>query len=233
MIDLNNVTLVSIDGIGKTDNHLKALKYSCKEIKFGDIKFFCPNNFGDKSFYKYISILPIDYDGYNQFCLTKLVDYIDTDYVLIVQDDGFIINPHLWNNDFLKYDYIGAPWPKDHLFFNSKRWPIVHQKLLESNIQYHVGNGGFSLRSKKLLNDVKNLYKPEYNNIPEDVLICIAVRKELENNKNVFAPFDIAKLFSCESIFVENFYANTKSTFGFHGRETHKAEVNKLNTIKL
>ena len=41
----------------------------------------------------------------------ELNNYIDTDFVLIVQHDGFIINPSSWNDDFLK---IG--WPKNFNF---------------------------------------------------------------------------------------------------------------------
>ena len=37
--------------------------------------------------------------------------------MLIVQDDGFIINKNLWDEEFLSYDYIGAPWPLDEKWF--------------------------------------------------------------------------------------------------------------------
>ena len=53
--------------------------------------------------------------------------------MLIIQHDGFILNHKAWDNEFLNYDYIGAP----------VYW--MGNKLIE------VGNGGFSLRSKKLL----------------------------------------------------------------------------------
>ena len=43
---------------------------------------------------------------YSSFILKELNNYIDTDFVLIVQHDGFIINPSSWNDDFLK-----IPWP--------------------------------------------------------------------------------------------------------------------------
>lgn len=233
MLNLDNITLVSVDGVAKNSNHLKALKYSCNGIKFGDVKFFCNTNFGKSDFYSHIQIPKLTYDEYNKFCLIDLVKHIDTEFIIIVQDDGFITHPDKWNPDYQQYDYIGAPWPKEHLFFNTKRWPIVHNKLCESDVKYHIGNGGFTLRSKNLLNSIKDLYSSEHKDIPEDVLICIAFRKLLENKGFIFAPYDIAKTFSCESIFVENEYHDPNNTFGFHGRDTHKQYVNLLNSLEL
>ncbi len=232
-IQLKDVTLISIDGVGKDENHLKALKYSCNQIDFGAVKFLCPTNFGNNDFYTYEKIEPMSYNQYNEFCLIKMADYIDTKYALIVQDDGFVINPSLWKDEFLNYDYIGAPWPKEHLFFNTRRWPMVHSELVKSNVTYHVGNGGFCLRSKKLMNAVKQLYKQEYYEIPEDGLICIGMRSELENQGCVFCPFELARVFSCESQNVEGIYTQTKDTFGFHGRDTHRLDVSRLNSVYL
>lgn len=74
-----------------------------------------------------------------------MTDYVDTDYCLIIHDDGFIVNPHLWTDDFLKYDYIGAPW---YLGINrGLTWLQDRHNL--------VGNGGFCIRSKKLMNELK------------------------------------------------------------------------------
>lgn len=233
MLDLNNVTLVTIDGVGKTSDALKALKYSCSSIKYGDVLYFSTKNWSNDNFYKFIKIPELTYDEYNKFCLVELEKYIKTEFVLLVQDDGFVHNPSKWKNEYLNYDYIGAPWPKEHLFYNTKRWPLMHSKLCESNVSYHVGNGGFTLRSKKLLKQVSKLYNETYKNIPEDVLICIGFRKILESFNLKFAPFEVAKTFSCESIYVENETTYSNSTFGFHGRETHSSLVSLLNTVEL
>ena len=197
MLELKNVTLISIDGTGRDANHLKALKYSSQNIKFGDVKFIGVKDFGKQNFYSYVPIEQMDYNNYNKFCITRLSEFIDTDYALIVQDDGFVVNPVHWSNDNYEYDYIGAPWPKNHLFSNTQRWPMIHTKLVESNMNYHVGNGGFSFRSNKLIKEIKNLYNDEYLNIPEDALICIGFRKQLEIMNFKFAPYHIAKKFSC------------------------------------
>ena len=49
------------------------------------------------------------YADYNKRCVSELNNYFDTDFCLIVQFDGKIINPSAWTNDFFNYDYIGAP----------------------------------------------------------------------------------------------------------------------------
>ena len=75
-----------------------------------------------------VQIPKLDLQGYSLWCIRELWRHVSTDYVLIVQADGYILNPHLWSDDFL-CDFIGPPWPRQH----SHTFP--------------VGNGGFSIRS--------------------------------------------------------------------------------------
>lgn len=83
--------------------------------------------------------------------IKELNKYIETSYVLIIQYDGFILNPDAWTDEFLEYDYIGAPW-----------WYTD---------DCNVGNGGFSLRSKKLLEILAN-DDSILETHPEDHHIC-------------------------------------------------------------
>ncbi|SAL48353.1 hypothetical protein AWB74_02212 [Caballeronia arvi] len=41
--------------------------------------------------------------------LFALWRFIETEYALIVQDDGWILDIGNWSDEFLSYDYIGAP----------------------------------------------------------------------------------------------------------------------------
>ena len=127
---------------------------------------------------------------YNEIIIQQLPRDLLCDFVLIIQYDGFIINPHLFDPIFLNFDYIGAPW--FHLD------------------QYNVGNGGFSLRSKKLINFVSQLSALDYN-VPEDMLICQNLRSAGILNKFSFAPQDLANIFSYEHP------KPSHDTFGFHG----------------
>ena len=43
---------------------------------------------------------------YSKFCLTELPSLITTDFVLIIQLDGYILNMDAWKDTFLDYDYI-------------------------------------------------------------------------------------------------------------------------------
>jgi hypothetical protein len=78
--------------------------------------------------------------AYSIFMLTKCHEYIDTDRVLIIQRDGWILNPESFDPAWLELDYIG---------------PLF--------VQYDkVGSGGFSLRSKKIMQEAAKLL-PEWD----------------------------------------------------------------------
>ncbi|MDE6636463.1 MAG: hypothetical protein K2K09_07675, partial [Lachnospiraceae bacterium] len=92
---------------------IKALEYSMQWIEFGEVvlithrrPFMLPKGIT----YKHTSKLT-DIDCFNYKMVYELADYIDTDYVLLVHADGFVIHPESWRDEFLQYDYIGAPWP--------------------------------------------------------------------------------------------------------------------------
>ena len=135
MIDLSMIDLISINCVNPEES-VKALLYSSEKIKFGSIKLFShikPSNLPDH--FEFIQTEKFTHETINWFALNKLPRYIKNDYMLSIQDDGFILNPDNWTNEFLKYDYIGAPWPDLH-------WCKKNR----------VGNGGFVLYSKKFLN---------------------------------------------------------------------------------
>ncbi len=142
-------------------------------------------------------------DEYSKFMLYDLTKYITTEYALVVQYDGYVLRPKQWHTIFLKYDYIGAPWEKDAHFTKDGK-----------NVR--VGNGGFSLRSKKLLNIFNDLQLPFTDNgtgfYNEDGMISNYYRKELEQHGIRYAPVEIASLFSCEVICPDSY----PKPFGFH-----------------
>ena len=117
--------------------------------------------------------------------IRDLINYFDTDYVLVAQWDGFVWNPDLWEDAFLDYDYIGAPWPDSLLTHGAP-------------LKFNVGNGGFSIRSKRLqqfLADSDNITMHR----AEDVAICQINRAYLETQGFTFAPYEVAERFSLES----------------------------------
>ncbi|WP_431262289.1 DUF5672 family protein [Roseateles chitinivorans] len=127
---------------------------------------------------------------YNLLITRELAKHLSADHVLVIQYDGFVLNADQFSPHFLHYDYIGAPWPNY----------AVNE----------VGNGGFSLRSKRLVHAVAQLDYPDPTEA-EDLFICRTMRETLERAGCRFAPKAIASHFSVE------FPAVPYPTFGFHG----------------
>lgn len=126
---------------------------------------------------------------YSDVLLTGIEEYVQGTHVLIMQWDSFITNPSLWQDHFLDYDYIGPAWPH--------------------HPENPVGNGGFSLRSVKLLKAIK---RPEFvKKHPEDYCICVDNKYFLEKECGIrFAPPELADQFAVER-------APWHEAFGFHG----------------
>jgi len=182
-------SLIIID----TDNYIlakEAVRYSLSRFKFDDLIIFSDiqRHWGDFSIHQINKINSIN--DYNNICINILPHFVKTDFVIIIQYDGFILNPSVWDSFFNNFDYIGAPW------FDQDGWI--------------VGNGGFSFRSMRILEEISNT---AYNSssIPEDVFICKSIRSELINKNFHFAPLEVARRFAFE-------WPNVKwDTFGFHG----------------
>lgn len=77
-----------------------------------------------------VEIIPLNsLIAYSVFMLTRVHQYVNTTHLLTVQRDGWILNSDAWNPEWLNLDYIG---------------PLF--------VQYDkVGSGGFSLRSKRIM----------------------------------------------------------------------------------
>lgn len=208
MIDLKNVTIVAVACV-REERTLKAMQFSMRGINFGSAKLLTSSHNLKDDNIEIINIEHLDYNAYNKFIVYELWKYIDTDYALLIQDDGFVINPSLWREEFFKYDYIGAPWnlPQDEFSFRDAFGNIVR-----------VGNGGFSLRSKKLLSLSTKLnleWKPFFGFYNEDGFFTCHNRHLFEAEGCVYAPVDVAKYFSHEAEIPETIGI---SPFGFHGK---------------
>ena len=129
-------------------------------------------------------------DDYNRLITRRLAEDLRCERVLVIQYDGFVLNANQWSPLFLHYDYLGAPWPQ----FDD----------------CGVGNGGFSLRSRRLVDAVARLDYADLSEA-EDLFICRRARPVLEAAGLRFAPKAVAAHFSVE-------YPGVPwPTFGFHG----------------
>jgi hypothetical protein len=190
--DLRNVTACAVDCLNPSVAAW-ALSKSAALCDFGDVILLTD---AVPPVPPEIRIEKIDHiasrESYSRFMLTELHRYIHTSHLLVVQWDGFVVNPAAWRHEFLDYDYIGARWP----------W---------CSAPYDIGNGGFSLRSARLM---QIMSRPEFavpEGLPEDTAICHTFRSKLETEHGIrFAPADLADEFSHE-------YATVKTpSFGFH-----------------
>lgn len=192
----------------------------------------CPEDFGVPTTWVRIRDCKPPRDQFNlwysNITLRLMPAVVDTDHNIIVQNDGFAVNKSAWTDEFLDYDYIGAPW------------------IWWGPPEEQVGNGGFSLRSRRLydaLIDWRPSYRvegwpnldPKYyspNNrdgLNEDNLLAGPYRKYLEANYGLrWAPTELAHRWSIEC---SESYTNPwfKQSLGFHGRETaHHYGINLL-----
>lgn len=213
-LPLKNVTLVAVSGINPT-GAVRALEISMDGINFYDavlISHKKPNNLNIKITFKkcrpteLVSQDPKNTNDYSKFMAYNLCDYIDSEFALIVHNNAFVLRPSQWDDIFLNYDYIGAPWPKDIHYTND-------------GINIRVGNGGFSLRSKKLLKALNELNLPFTDNgtgyYHEDGIICVYYRKQLEKYGIKFAPVEVASRFARE----KDCEDSQSDPFGFHNNK--------------
>lgn len=128
---------------------------------------------------------------YSQFVLRVLPAHVHTSHVLITQWDGFVLDARAWSDEFLLYDYVGAVWT-------------------DVPAAQAVGNGGFSLRSRRLLAAGQDPRIVDTH--PEDQVLCRDHRALLETAHGVrFAPVDVARRFAFEN------ETPRGPVFGFHG----------------
>lgn len=189
-MEINDVTLICLTN-KDFEGHKHAIDMSCMGLDFGAVKLIWDE--------KCTSI-----DEWNRKIIQDLYKYVDTSHALLIHADGYVLNPDLWNPDWLQYDYIGAPFPlpTDDYSYRDE----------EGEIQ-RVGNS-VSLRSKRLMERVAQFeWKPYYGNTNEDGFISVHHRKQLEREGFKFAPLEVAVHFSKEHTIPENEGLNT---FMFH-----------------
>jgi len=211
MLQLSNITLLSVSSVEQEGTDL-ALRISSHDISFGAIKFLSSEEWISTD--PRIEVIPIpriNFDGYSKFILEELVHYVETDFCLVVQADGFVLNASRWNPRFLDYDYIGAPWPSD-----LKLQPGDIPLDVSNN---SVGNGGFSLRSKKLLQETSKIAFDELTFLSksEDFIICHYLYDQMLAAGIKFPEPELAAQFSIESP-TAAYGQNPKTSFGFHSK---------------
>ncbi len=225
-IKLSQVTLVSITSFD-TKSAIQALKKSMVGIDFYNVVLIShikPKNLDIRITFKKCKTTqlrikdPKNTNDYSKFIAYDLADYIESDFALVVHKNAHVLRPQKWSDEFLKYDYIGAPWSAN-----------LHFTKAGKNVR--VGNGGFSLRSKKLLKSPSalNLKFTDDNTgyFHEDGLICVYHREKLEKAGIKYAPVPLAARFSGETLCKDS----DLEPFGYHDNPIFKPGYLNLQKI--
>jgi hypothetical protein len=209
---LPSVTLLCADGYN-ADRAARVLEVCQQFCDFGDVKLLShmPNESPH-----WVEIQPlISHVDYSLFMALRAHEYVNTPHALVVQYDGFILNPDAWNSAWLDLDYIGPLFIQD--------WQRVNARS--------VGSGGFSLRSKRLMKAVADIAKqrtPVWDGTPqssrivqqslgcyEDGLISILGRRHLENKGYRYgSPAEASRFAQGGNT---NLEYHIERPFGFHG----------------
>jgi len=206
------LTIVAASDIhlGETVKHLREAR---KVFPNCDVKLFTSKEIRrHNSELEIVKISPLNsLKAYSDFIIYQLHKHVNSLHVMIVQWDGFIINPSHWDNRFLEYDYIGAPFiPR------SNDWGYSRDR---QGRFFSVGNGGFSIRSKKLLEAPSMLGlldEPRLTNNHEDGFFCVLHRATLVDQGFRWAPTEWAFRFAIESPL--ELRDLLLPAFGIHGR---------------
>lgn len=188
-LQLPDVTLVAIDCVAHELTEM-AIRDSLRAVDFAGV-VVC----SDKCILDYVPTVKClcqDINMVSTVLWYAIPPWIRSSHILTVQYDGWVMNPRLWESGWLTYDYVGAPWP----------W---HRNC-------RVGNGGFSLRSTRLMKFLANhaMEFPLVSGRPEDDLLCRVYRPALETHGFRWASEETARQFSFER-------ERPHATFGFHG----------------
>lgn len=208
MINLPDVTLLAVSSV-EIPATIEAIERSCEGINFGAVKLIThekPEGLSDDIEYAYMPKMT-DIMQFNHLAFEDLGQYVNTSHALLIQHHGYVLRPELFRDKWLEYDYCGAPW----------RWSLDAYICHETGEHIRVGNGGFSLRSKKLMDIPKKyniplIHENFYYN--EDGNIAVYNRVKFLELGVKYMPLEDACVFSYENDVPENI--NIKEFFGFH-----------------
>lgn len=193
-LSLPSVTLLLIE---TRENELAnlAVRDCLRRVTFGDVLIFtnapetyvgCPTYTGEEKNMmegQRVRVVAVpdwpDKMGWSRWTWQGAAPYVRTTHALCIQWDSWVTEPGMWRPEYLDYDYIGAPWwYKDGM---------------------NVGNGGFCLRSTKLMRYLrKHRDRLPCKDALDDDLLCRRYRPTLEQEGFTWAPEALASDFAFE-----------------------------------
>ena len=228
MKSLPNVTLISYDNTNESVRTLRVLQHCASMIQFAAVVLVCrvmpPGVNGE-------TIQRVSDHGYATAMIWEvagLKHYIETDFALCVHHDGYLMNPQAWRDEWLQYDFIGAPWPSS---------PSPYHPGKSNYPDARVGNTGFCLKSKAFM-DATNGFRTDFiescgrNDVygqkwGADTFTGQIKRTALESLGMKYAPVDVASQFSWESN-IEEVPGDRLNAFGFHNFSLENKKVARV-----
>lgn len=160
------------------------------------------------------SLKPGDLFSMSCDCDGKLADRFDTEYLMIVQDDGFPLKEGI--EEFLgKWDFIGPPYVRDRFL----------PRLIAGMFNLWTANGGFSIRTKRMCEMAQKYWLEKYHTFPD----CHAVGEDAYYTETLLRRHReyrrSMKMADCKSAIKFGYDCAVKQPikampFGFHRAET-------------
>ena len=220
------ITLVSVTGLPDAAGAAMALQHSLAQMPGARALLCSPQAPADLApGIEHLAIAPLNYHEYGWFMMFALWRVVATEFALVVQEDGWVVNADNWRAEFLDFDYIGAPIhlakidsPQGTYWRNRFEWADELGK--PDHVVTPVQNGGFSLRSRRFMRALVDhphirveIPPPDaveaveggplkmhwqHNALLEDVQLSGMLRPALEAVGMRFAPLELARSFSIE-----------------------------------
>lgn len=141
-----------------------------------------------------------------KFYYCTAMEEVTTDFALLLEWDAGIFNENKWLSDFFNYDYIGAPW------------------MVRPGDTQDVGNGGFTLMSRKL--GQRLCFDRRQHPVYTDMDVSRAARTRLEPQGFKWPHRTLASCFSWE------LGPRNPEHFGFHGNFTWPTTLPRAEIIE-
>jgi Protein of unknown function (DUF5672) len=249
-----HITLVSVTGLPDARGAARALQHSLSHLP-GSRAVLCspqaPETLAPGI--HHVPVAPMNYQEYSWFMMFALWRLVPTEFALVVQDDGWVVNAANWRDEFLNYDYIGAPihlaWvctPERSYWATRFDWGNEYARA--DCVVTPVQNGGFSLRSQRFMRaliehaHIRVVIPPPdavqgnpltmhwtHRPFQEDVQLTGVLRPALELAGMRFAPIEVARCFSIEHAGPPIHHGwNALELFGHHSKVRRLANLAPL-----
>jgi SAM-dependent methyltransferase len=253
------ITLVSVTGLADARGAALALQHSRAQMPGAHALLCSPQApAGLAPGIAHLPIAPMNYHEYGWFMMFALWRVVHTEFALVVQEDGWVVDAGNWRDEFLDCDYIGAPIhlakidaPQGTYWRNRFDWADELGK--PGHVVTPVQNGGFSLRSRRFMRALVDhphirveIPPPDavegdpltmhwrHNALLEDVQLSGVLRPALEAVGMRFAPLELARGFAIEHAGPQLHHGyDAMRLFGHHAKMRQLASVSPLTLRSL